>query len=153
MISAAGHFAEKIARPKLRQRPIHRKIDIRIDANELALMRAGAAIFGVVGKKAFHSREAAEKAGMGARAQVREGVADKYIDRSRDDVIGGRTKLAFLANGLAFAESMKNGRAFGPIFQLRTRHFLERRQIFDELIDAQRLATGQFTNDVIHRGQ
>jgi len=35
---------------------------------------------------------------------------------------------------------MKNGRAFRPILKLGARNFFERRQILDELIDAQRFA-------------
>ena len=39
--------------------------------------------------------------------------------------------------------------AFRPIIKLRTRHFLERWQILDQLIDAQRFA-GKFFNDLLH---
>ena len=41
--------------------------------------------------------------------------------------------------------------AFRPIIKLRTRHFLERRQILDQLINAQRFTT-KFFNDLLHVG-
>ena len=44
MISATGHFAKQFAGPELRERTIDRKIDIRIDADELSLVRFRAMI-------------------------------------------------------------------------------------------------------------
>ena len=70
---------------------------------------------------------------------MRHRIVDGNIDRARDDVVGGRPELALGADRLALAITMQNGGAFRPIVQLAARHFLERRQIFDQLIDAQRL--------------
>ena len=69
-----------------------------------------------------------------------ERIVNKNINRPGDDVIRGRTKLAFLANKLPVLVAMQNRRAFPPILELRSRHLFERRQVFDELIDAQRFA-------------
>ena len=80
------------------------------------------------------------------RAQMGQRIVNKNVDRARNDVIGGRTEIAFLANDLAFSITMQNGRGFRPVLQLRPRHFFQRREISDELVDAQRFARRKFFN-------
>ena len=70
---------------------------------------------------------------------MRHRIVNGNIDAARDDVVGGRAELAFSADRFALAITMQNGGAFRPVVQLAARYFLERRQIFDQLIDAQRL--------------
>ena len=140
MLSSVGLDSE-VAGAELRQRAVHGKIDIRIDADESPLPGFGAAVFVIVGQETFHALETApEKAGLRPRAQMRERIVDEDVDRSRNYVIGGRAKFAFLADNLAFAEAVQNGRAFRPVLQLRARDLFQRRQILDQLIDAHRLA-------------
>ncbi len=104
-------------------------------------MRLRAAIARVVGQETFHPRKAApEKPEGGAGAQMRERIVDENINRPGDDVIRRRTELAFFANDLPLPKTMENGRALRPILKLGARNFFERRQILDELIDAQRFA-------------
>src|SRR6266700_8286315 len=76
---------------------------------------------------------------------------NENVDRPGDDVIRCGAKLAFLANDLTLFVAMQDRRAFRPIIKLRTRHFFERGQILDELIDAQRF-TGKFFNVSRHIG-
>jgi len=91
---------------------MHRKIDICVNADELALMRFGASVFIVGGEKTFHPRNtAAEKTGRGPVAQMCERIVDKNINRAGDNIVGRGTELAFAADDLAFAKSVLDGRA------------------------------------------
>jgi len=56
--ASLGFGAWDFARPKLRERTIDRKIDIRIDADEFSLIRFRAMIGLIVGEKTFHSPHA-----------------------------------------------------------------------------------------------
>ena len=139
--SAAGHFAEKLARPELRDRLVHGQIDVGVDPDEFPLVRLRALVVPVVDEKTLHPRDApSEESPAGFGAQVGERIVDRNIHRARDDVIRGRAELAFGADRFAFAVAMKHGRAFRPVVQLPARDFLQRRQVLDQLIDAERLS-------------
>src|SRR5206468_5116268 len=76
---------------------------------------------------------------------------NENVDAAGHDKKSGRTEIAFFAHDLALLIAMQNGRAFRPIVELRARHFFERRQILDELIDAQWF-TSKFLDDFLHVG-
>src|SRR6184192_2554880 len=80
---------------------------------------------------------------------MRERVMNENIDTAGHDIKRRGTEITFFAHDLALSVAMQNRRAFRPIIKLRTRHFLERRQILDQLIDAQRFAC-KFFNDLLH---
>ena len=87
-------------------------------------MRFRAMIGLIVGQKTLHPpHAAAEKTPDRMGAQVGERIVNENVDRARDDVVGGRTELALFANNFAFAVVVKNGRAFGPILELRAGDF------------------------------
>src|SRR5205823_11143477 len=124
LISAASHFAEQFAGTEFRQRTIDRKIDIRVDADEFSLVRFRTKIGLVVGQKTFHSlKTAPEQSDDRIGAQMRERIVNENVDRAGDDVIRGRTERAFFAHDLAFAITMENSRAFGPVVQLGAWNF------------------------------
>ena len=131
--------------PELRDRFVHGQIDVRVDPDELALVRLRALVVAVVDEKTFHPRDAsAEESPAGLRAQMGQRIVDGNVDRARDDVVGGRAELAFGADRFAFAIAMEDGRAFRPVVELPARDFLQRRQILDQLIDAERLPEVSF---------
>jgi hypothetical protein len=114
-------------------------------------MRHGTPIGVIVRQKTFHAAHtAAEKISHRMRAQMRQRILDENVDRARDDVICGGTKLAFATNDLAFAKTMEHSRAFRPVVELPTRHLLQRGQIFEELIHTQRLARRELLDYVRH---
>ena len=78
----------------------------------------------VVSQKTFHPpHTAAEKIADRMGAQMSERIVNENVDRAGDDVVGGRAELALFANDLAFAVTVKNGGAFGPILELRAGDF------------------------------
>src|SRR5436190_923566 len=79
-------------------------------------------------------------------------ILDEDIDRSRDNIISGRAKLALPANDFTFFVMVNYGGPLGPIIQLRPRNFFQGRQIFDQLIDTERIAGSQLANEFIHTG-
>ena len=68
-----------------------------------------------------------------------ERILNRNFDRARDDVIRGRTELAFHANRLALSIAVQNRGAFRILVELGRRDFFQRGQILRELLDAQRL--------------
>ena len=77
---------------------------------------------------------------------------DENIDAARHDKKSRGTEIAFFADHLTFLIAMQDRGAFRPIIELRTRHFFERGQILDELIDTQRFTPREFFNDFLHVG-
>ena len=87
-------------------------------------MRFRAMIGLIVGQKTLHPpHAAAEKTPDRMGAQVGERIVNENVDRARDDVVGGRAEVALFANDLAFAVTVENGGAFGPILELGARDF------------------------------
>jgi hypothetical protein len=82
---------------------------------------------------------------MRANASIRD-VRLRSIPRR---ALSRGTELPFGADNFALLVSAKHG-APGPFIELRARHFFERRQIIDPLIDAQRLTAGQLFDNVLH---
>lgn len=56
------------------------------------------------------------------------------------------------AQDFALFVTMQNCRAFRPIIKSCMHDFFERRQILEELVDAQRLTAAQFSNDFWYFG-
>ena len=124
LVGSAGHLAKELARTKLRQRSIDRKVDISVDADEFPLVRFRSMIGRIVRQETLHSFEtAAKESNHRISAQVGERIMNKYVDCARYDVVSGRTELAFFANNLIFPIAVKNCRAFSPVFQLRPWNF------------------------------
>src|SRR5581483_4696875 len=96
------------------------KIDIGIDGDEFSTVRIGAAVGVIVRQKTFHMAHAAsEKISQRMRAQMRQRILDENINGARDEIVSGRTELAFAANDFAFAKTMDHGRALCPVIELR----------------------------------
>jgi hypothetical protein len=119
---------------------VHREIDVRVDADEFALVRVSSAVLRISDEKTFHPRDTSSKEPPAwFSSQMSQGILDGNVNRPRDDVIRGRAELALDANCFPFSVTMKNRRAFRVFLQLDRGDFLQRGQILEELLDAQRL--------------
>src|SRR5437773_3115140 len=78
---------------------------------------------------------------------------NENVNAARHDEKSGGTEIAFFAHDFTFPVAMQDHCALGPLSNSLLRqlgqYFLERRQILDQLINAQRFA-GKFFNDLRH---
>src|SRR5216684_4733675 len=79
-----------------------------------------------------------------------ERIMDENVDATRNNKESRGTEITFFAYRLIFFVTMENRRTLSPIIELGTLHFFQRGQIFEQLIDAQRLTLGQLFNDCFH---
>jgi hypothetical protein len=94
--------------------------------------------------------EEAEKPAAAFALHLGQRIGDVDIHGALDQEERGGAKLALLANDIAPIEAAQHGGSQGVIFQEPRGNLTERRQIFHQVLNPERLASGQFFRGFAH---